>query len=49
MRAFRLINQEPEFSQIWDLRRHKGNNMNFHLLPDPEKRNDKILEKLKKP
>ena len=23
--------------------------MNFHLLPDPEKRNDKILEKLKKP
>ena len=37
LRTFWLIPQEPEFSQIWDLCRHKANNMNFHLTPNSEK------------
>ena len=45
LNAFWLIAQEPEFSQIWDLCRHKVNNMNFHLKPYPEKSNEKKFGK----
>ena len=44
LRTFWLIPQEPEFSQIWDLCRHKANNMNFHLTPNSEKAMIKFLE-----
>lgn len=43
LRTFWLITQGPEFSQTWDLCKHKANNMNFHLTPNSEKRNFKIF------
>ena len=46
LRTLCLTTQEPEFSQIWDLcRRHRANNIYFHLTPDPEKMTD-FWEKL---
>ena len=44
-RAFWLIAQKPEFSQIWDLCKQKTNNLNFHLTPNPEKSNNTIFGK----
>ena len=39
------LTQEPEYSQIWNLYRHKANNMNFNLTTNPQKSNDKIFRK----
>ena len=46
--AFWLISRELELSHIWDLCRHKANNIKFHLTLNPEKSNDKTFGKAEK-
>ena len=39
-RAFWSISQEPDFSQVWDLRKNRINNINFFYRLNSEKIND---------
>ena len=43
-----LITEEPKFPQIWNLCRHKANNVKFNTNQEKSKEK-KILEILKKP
>ena len=43
-RTFWPISQEHKFSQIWDLCRDTGNNINFHYRTNPVKINDQIFQ-----
>ena len=38
--AFWRVSQEPDFSQVWDLCKNGGNNMNVLYRPNSEKIND---------
>ena len=44
----RIITQESESSQIWDLCRQKANNKNFYIISNSEMDNDTIFRKAKK-
>ena len=48
LRTFCPISQEHKFSQIWDLCRNTGNNMNFHYRSNSVKINDQIFEEIEK-
>ena len=48
MKALWPISQEPDLSQIWDLRRNTANNINFHYWTNFEKMNDQIFQKFNK-
>ena len=47
LRAFWAISQEQEFSNVWDLCRNAGNNINSHYRPNSVQINDQFFNKLK--